>query len=77
MEDIKINERLAELKAQRRVSSKQIGEMTGISKRSINGYLVGEVKPSIEHLIKLANLFECSLDYLVGRDFQAKRKDRA
>lgn len=74
MVEIKINERLADYKTKSKLSSKQIGEMTDISKRSINGYLVGTVKPSIENLIKLADLFNCSLDDLVGRDFKQKEK---
>jgi len=72
--EIKINEQLAKFKTKSKLSSKQIGEMTGISKRSINGYLVGTIKPSIENLIKLADLFDCSLDHLVGRDFEPKEK---
>lgn len=74
MVEIKVKERLAQLKAERNLSSRQIGEMTGITKRSINGYLVGTIKPSIENLVKLADLFDCSLDYLVGRDSRPKEK---
>jgi len=74
MTEIKIHERLAELKTRSTSSSKQIGEMTGISKRSINEYLTGKTNPTIENLVKLADFFNCSLDYLVGRDFEQKEK---
>jgi len=75
-EEIKIKERLAQLKEQHGLSSKEIAEIIGISKRSVNDYLTGDIKPSIENLIKLANLFNCSLDYLVGRDFEQKEKTK-
>lgn len=75
-EEIKIKERLAGLKEHSALSSREIAEIIGISKRSFNEYLSGDIKPSIENLIKLANLFNCSLDYLVGRDFEQKEKTK-
>jgi len=74
--EVKIKERLAHLKHQHDLSSKEIAEKIGITKRSFNEYLTGDIKPSIQNLIKLANLFDCSLDYLVGRDSRQKEKTK-
>jgi len=73
---IKFKERLVELKLEKKLSSKEIAEIIGVSKRAVNEYLKGDINPSIQNLIKLADLFNCSLDYLVGRDFKQKEKTK-
>lgn len=42
---------------------------TGISKDSMSNYETGKYEPSIENLIKLANYYEVSVDYLIGNEF--------
>jgi len=37
-----------------------------IPHRTINSWINKKYKPSIDHLIKLAQYFDCSIDYLVG-----------
>jgi len=69
-EEIKLKERLTQLKKEQNLSSTEISKKIDVSKRAINQYLTGETRPDLINLIKLANLFNCSLDYLVGRDFE-------
>jgi len=38
-----------------------------VSQSTISAYEVGERTPDLETLINIANLFDVSLDYLVGR----------
>ena len=38
----------------------------GIQEKTINGWINKKYSPSIEFLFKLAQYFDCSIDYLVG-----------
>ncbi len=50
-------------------TQKQVSELLGIAPRSYQRYELGEREPNIETLIRIADLFEISLDDLVGRSF--------
>lgn len=58
---------LKSLRASRGITQKQLGESIGASERGIQNYEIGARKPTYEMLIALADFFEVSLDYLVGR----------
>lgn len=50
-------------------TQKQLAELLEIAPRSYQRYELGEREPNIKTLIQIANLFNISLDDLVGRDF--------
>jgi transcriptional regulator with XRE-family HTH domain len=59
------------LKHQREISGytqKQVAELLKIAPRSYQRYELGEREPNIETLVQIANLFNISLDDLVGRN---------
>lgn len=45
----------------------QLGKEIGSTKGTISNLENGNKKPSLDMLIKLANYFNISIDYLVGR----------
>jgi transcriptional regulator with XRE-family HTH domain len=49
------------------VTSYALSKGTGISDSLIGYYRSGKNSPSAENLIKIADFFNCSIDYLVGR----------
>lgn len=51
------------------ITQKQMAEYLGISDRGYRNYELGRNEPSIADLVKIADLFNVSLDGLVGRDF--------
>ena len=51
----------------RHKTQSQTAEMLGIKLRSYQLYEQGKVEPSIAKLIALANYFDVTLDYLMGR----------
>ena len=54
-----------------------LAKETGIDQRTISNYETGKTVPDAEALIKLADFFEVTIDYLVGRaqvDFLSKKK---
>ncbi|HIU69449.1 MAG TPA: helix-turn-helix transcriptional regulator [Candidatus Scubalenecus merdavium] len=49
------------------VSQQQLADVLGVSQQSINKYENHNVEPDIETLIAMADYFDTSVDYLVGR----------
>ncbi len=60
-------ERLKNLRTSRSLTQKQIYEAIGMSAIGYQRYEYGEREPAYQKLIALADYFDVSLDYLVGR----------
>lgn len=58
---------LRKLRLEKGVTQKQLAIDTGLSERGVQNYELGERKPTYDMLIALADYFDISLDYLVGR----------
>lgn len=58
---------LRNLRKSRNITQKQLALDIGASERGIQQYELGERKPTYDMLITLADYFDVSLDYLVGR----------
>ena len=61
------NEHLKKLRKSRHLTQKQLAEGIGSSERGIQQYEMGVRKPTYDKLIALADYFDISIDYLVGR----------
>lgn len=61
------SERIVQLKTERNLLQKNIAAAAGLSLRIYQYYEKGEKEPTLSALIALADFFEVSLDYLVGR----------
>ena len=68
------SERLVELRKARNLTQKQVYEGVGMSMLGYQRYEYGEREPSYQKLIALADFFDVSLDYLVGRSDIAERR---
>ena len=64
---MKIGEQLKTLRKKKSVTQKNIAEAVHITEVSYQRYEYGTVRPSLDVLIALADYFDVSLDYLVGR----------
>jgi transcriptional regulator with XRE-family HTH domain len=60
-------DRLKELRKQKKLSQKALGKIIGLSERGIQNYELGANKPTSDVLSKLADFFDVSVDYLLGR----------
>lgn len=63
-----ISERLKFLRKEKNLTQTEIAEQIGIKQNSYSDWETGKNEPSLEKLIVLADFFEVSLDWLVGRD---------
>lgn len=63
-----IAERLKFLRKEKNLTQTELGEKVGIKRNTYSDWENGKTEPSLEKLIVLADFFEVSLDWLVGRD---------
>ena len=68
------SERLVELRKSRGLTQKQVYEGVSMSMLGYQRYEYGEREPSFQKLIALADYFDVSLDYLVGRSDDPTRR---
>ncbi len=59
--------RIKELMQEKGIQQQQMAELLNVSRASIYKYQQGKAEPNIETLIKIADYFDVSLDYLCGR----------
>ena len=48
------------------LNQEELGKRLGLSKQTVSNWENNNVLPSVETLVKLARLFHCSTDYLLG-----------
>ena len=59
-------ERLKELRAEKGISSKELGKELHVSGSTIIRWENGVIVPSIDNLLNIAVFFKVSSDYLIG-----------
>mgnify|MGYP002563881532 CR=1 FL=1 len=60
-------ERIAELRNEMGIKQAELAEALNIGRSSISEYEKGNTQPSMASLLELADFFQVSLDYLLGR----------
>lgn len=60
-------ERLIEQRKQNKMTQRDVAEKLGIAQPSYIRYEKGTAEPSLSNLVKLADLFDVSVDFLLGR----------
>ena len=60
--------RLRELIKIKKTSQYALIKQTGISWNTLHHWLIAKSFPSVENLIKLKKFFDCSIDYILGRE---------
>ena len=63
-------ENIRSLRIDKGLTQRQIGDYLGISQNTYSQYEIGVLKYPVDVLIKLADLYQVSIDYLVGRTNQ-------
>ena len=63
-----LNERIKELRPAKRMTQVELANSLGLTKQCVSNWENDNVVPSIDMLVKLADYFCVSTDYLLGRD---------
>lgn len=67
--------RLKEIRSNSRMKLREVAEYLGVKLRTYQGYEMGDSEPSISKLIALADYFDVTLDYLMGRTDECTGRD--
>lgn len=59
--------RLRELREGKNISQKELGEIFNVAQNTISNWEKGSREPDASTLLKLADLFGVSVDYILGR----------
>ncbi|UOQ47208.1 helix-turn-helix domain-containing protein [Gracilibacillus caseinilyticus] len=68
MDEKILGKRIRKLRQDKKLTMKQLGEKFSLAESTISGYENGNRKPDMDLVIKLADFFEVSVDYLYGRE---------
>ena len=63
-----LNKRIHDLRVAQGYSQVALAKRLGVSKQAVSNWENDNIQPSIEMLIRLAELFSVSTDYLLGRE---------
>ena len=64
-----LSKKLTLLRQQNKWSQSEVARRINVSSSAVSAYEADEISPSLETLIKLADLFHVSTDYLLGIDY--------
>ena len=70
-----IGKRLAEIRKSKKLKQTELAEMLNVSQQVISNIERGVTAPGIEQLKKIADIYNISLDQLVGREFSGDDAD--
>lgn len=60
--------RLREDRKSKKITQQELADRLGIKRNTYSDWENGKTEPTFEILVKLADLFDISLDWLFGRD---------
>lgn len=63
----KVSERIFRIRKENDLSQAKMSEMLGIGRSTYKNYEVAQSDPSLSLLVKIAVIFDVSVDYIVGR----------
>ncbi len=69
--------RIKELRVKKHLLQSDIAKYIGKSERVVGFYETGERDPNTETLLKLSELFDVSIDYILGKSDEKKQKTSA
>ena len=62
-----ISSNLRRIAKEKGLTQIKISELTGITKTALGHYFTGENLPSIDNLVSICNVLNCTMDEVVGR----------
>ena len=63
----KLNETIKKLRTSHGMSQVSFAKMLGVTKQCVSNWENDNILPSIEMLVKIADIFDITTDYLLGR----------
>lgn len=71
---MEFKEHLKKIRKEKKCTQKQVALTIGTTERNYQDWEYGKTKPGFDSLLALADFFDVSLDYLVGRSEVKERR---
>ena len=68
------SQRITQLRKERKLKQRELADEFSVKLRTYQGYEYGESYPEVAKRIAIADFFDVSLDYLVGRSEVRERR---
>ena len=62
-----LNERLKDLRLKKKATQQNVADALGVTVGNVQKFEYGTARPKLDNVIKIAEYFDVSIDYLVGR----------
>ncbi len=72
-----IGKRIKDMRIERGLSQQELGDLLGVTKVSVCGYENGTRTPSLDTFNLLAEVFNTTTDYLLGREIAIRDKENS
>lgn len=69
---MKFEEKLIQLRKSKGISQEELADNLGVSRQAISRWELGQTMPDAPNLVKLGELFNVSIDYLLHDDYENK-----
>ena len=60
--------KLKELRIEKGLSQRKLGELLGVCNQTVSFWETGSREPDLDALVKIADFFEVSVDFLLNRE---------
>ncbi|WP_368290829.1 helix-turn-helix domain-containing protein [Ligilactobacillus ruminis] len=70
-----IGQRIRDLRKQKRMSQTELAKSAGVSQTTVTAWETGKAEPSSSAVAKLADIFNVTTDYLLGKPEMKKETD--
>lgn len=67
-------QRMKQLRKEKNLKQQQLADQFSVKLRTYQGYEYGESYPEVAKLVAIADFFDVSLDYLMGRSEMRERR---
>ena len=74
VEVIIMNNRIRQFRLKSKLTQQQLADLMDVTRQAVTRWESGTVEPSTENLITLAQIFDCSVDELVGNDYSSSNE---
>lgn len=70
-------ERLTKLRKEYGFSQEELGEKVGVTRQTVSKWELGLTTPELDKLMELSCVFDCTVDYLIGKDAPPTPENKA
>ncbi|MCL2396962.1 MAG: helix-turn-helix domain-containing protein [Defluviitaleaceae bacterium] len=69
-----LGEKIQALRKQKGLSQEQLSEKMSVTRQAVSKWELDETNPDLDNIVQISNIFDVSIDYLLGKESATSRK---